>query len=223
MAKTLRQFIDFIKRDERWLLHIVLLLITAYVVLSVLVVMMSTSSFDTGITLRLQKNHTPALDAFMNVISWFASIPGGLTTMGAAAVAFFLAGKRREALFVFAPILAVPIVSLVKRLFNRARPTAELVRVVRDFHNESFPSGHVVFYTVLFGFLTYLMYRHKDLPNAVRVAVSALSIFLILSVPFSRMYLGAHWFTDVVAGFCLGCLLLIGLALWYDGGKKKRI
>lgn len=223
MAKALHSFINFIKRDKRWLLHTVLFLITAYVVMSMLVVMMSTTSLDTGVTLRLQKFHTPALDTFMNIISWFASIPGGLITMGGAAVAFLLAGKRREALFVIAPILAVPIVSIVKRLFNRARPTADLVRVVGDFHNESFPSGHVVFYTVLFGFLAYLMYRHQDLPKVVRVPVSLVSIFLILSVPFSRMYLGAHWFTDVVAGFCLGCLLLIGLAAWYDAGKKKRV
>ncbi|WP_273445184.1 phosphatase PAP2 family protein [Neolewinella agarilytica] len=222
MIFLFRSFIDFIKRDERWLLHTVLFLVLCYVVLSVLVVMMSTTSLDTGITLELQEDHSPGLDRLMNIISWFASIPGALFTMGLAALGFLWLKKKTEAVFILAPVLVVPIVSVIKRIVDRARPTADLVRVVRDFNHESFPSGHVVFYTVLFGTLTYLMYRHKDIPNVVRGLVSLLSITLILSVPFSRMYLGAHWFTDVMAGFFLGCILLIGLILWYDRIKAKR-
>jgi len=158
------------------------------------------------------------MDAFMNFISWFATIPGGLITVSVSSLMFFLVKKRREAAFLWAPLLVVPIVSIVKRLFNRARPGADLVRVIREFHNESFPSGHVVFYTVFFGFLAFLIYKHRDLPNAVRRLVGWSSVFLIIAVPFSRMYLGAHWFTDVSAGALLGILLLIGLVVWYRKG-----
>lgn len=203
-------------RRQKILLYTVSSLIFGYVVLSVLVVTVSSSSLDEGVTLRLQRYSTPGLDRFMEFVSWFASIPGGLTSIGSMAVLFGLYRRWRTVGFLFAPLLVVPIVSVVKSIFNRARPTADVVRVVRDFNHASFPSGHVVFYTVLFGFVIYLMARSKFLPRAVRVGVGAFCAFLILTVPFSRMYLGAHWFTDVVAGFCLGCLLLVALVSVYN-------
>ena len=213
----------FVRRDDRMVLHVVLVLVVIYALLALFVVLAGgDTSFDQGITLFLQRYHSPFWDGLMEFVSWWAFPGGGVAILG---VGLLFALRRRwlEAGFMFAPLLAVPLVSIIKQLVGRARPTAEVVRVVRQFNNESFPSGHVVFYTVLFGFIAYLMYRHWTVPKFIRIPLAAFSVFLIVTVPFSRMYLGAHWFTDVTAGFALGLLLLIGLVAVYNRVVRARM
>ena len=218
----LTKIVDYLSRDDRRLLYLVLALVIGYAAISAFVFLLPTEMVDVWFTEGVQRYQAPWLDAFMNGVSWFATVPGGLITIGIAAVAFMLHRRWLEAAFVVAPLLAVPVVAIVKRLFGRARPTADVVRVIREFHNESFPSGHVVFYVVLFGFIAFLMYRSTQYKVWVRRLIGWSCVALILLVPLSRMYLGAHWFTDVSAGFLLGILLLIGLVKWYSWAKRKR-
>jgi undecaprenyl-diphosphatase len=117
-------------------------------------------------------------------------------------------------------LLSGAVIYVIKIAVNRPRPTADLVTIIEYAQFQSFPSGHVTFYLVFFGFLTYLMYRLSWVWNWLRWSVSLISLALIFSVPLSRMYLGAHWFTDVLAGFFVGLLCLIGLARWYVLGKN---
>ncbi len=79
----------------------------------------------------------------------------------------------------------------------------------------------MTFYTVFFGFLAYLMYKMVTWRLWVRLTVGLLSVALVFAVPFSRVYLGVHWGTDVLAGFFLGLVLLIGLLSWY--GYSQRV
>ena len=60
-----------------------------------------------------------------------------------------------------------------------------------------------------------LMYQLEDIPKYVRATVIGISLFLIFTVPFSRIYLGAHWFTDVMGGFLLGLICLYVLSWLY--------
>ncbi|NJC26860.1 phosphatase PAP2 family protein [Neolewinella antarctica] len=216
MTDPIEELKPFLRTDDRMLLRVILGLAILYALISVFVLTVANTDFDQGITLFLQRAQSPGLDALMEFVSWWASVPGACIVILGMSLIFALRKRYVEVAFMFAPLLSIPVISLIKRVVGRSRPTAELVRVARDFHNESFPSGHVVFYAVLFGFVTYLMYRHWTIPNWLRVPIAGLSVFLIVTVPFSRMYLGAHWFTDVTAGLALGCMLLIGLVMWYN-------
>jgi membrane-associated phospholipid phosphatase len=68
---------------------------------------------------------------------------------------------------------------------------------------------------VFFGFLLLLMYQLENIIKVIRYIVGVISIFFIFSIPFSRIYLGAHWFTDVLGGFLLGLLSLYLLSWLY--------
>ncbi len=101
------------------------------------------------------------------------------------------------------------LVYLMKTFFERVRPTAQLVHA----GGYSFPSGHSFTAAALYGFAIYLLWnRHLGLrPSSagVRVALSAVLGLLILAVGASRIYLGVHYFTDVVGGFVLAAAWLV--------------
>lgn len=108
------------------------------------------------------------------------------------------------------------IVRTIKALVGRARPPAsgELVSA----NGLSFPSGHTVGATVVFGVLGYFAFRLVQRRLLRGLAVCAAAALIVL-VGISRMYLGVHWLTDVVAGWTIGgawlaaCLTVLNLAL----------
>ncbi len=201
----------FLNRDKRLALHVIIGLVVGFIVLTVFVQLLGVTYVDVHFSEELQEHTNPALHTLMMVTSWFGDgwVPG--ITVGSAALCFLLVGDRREALFTVFTSLSGVVVYLLKIAVNRPRPTADLVEVVTNAQYQSFPSGHVTFYVTFFGLLVYLMIRLDYTSWAVRWTVGLLSLALLLAVPFSRVYLGAHWFTDVLAGFFVGlvCLMLL--------------
>ena len=91
---------------------------------------------------------------------------------------------------------------IIKSLVQRDRPLSQLIQET----SYSFPSGHAVFSMILFSMLIY--FYKDEIKNNTRKIIFILSgVFLILLVGFSRIYLGVHWFTDVIGGYALGFFL----------------
>ena len=104
--------------------------------------------------------------------------------------------------------------ALVKHLIKRPRPANELVKVVRVINEPSFPSGHVMHYTNFFGLLIYLLATNWR-PGRLRNILITICTTLILCIGPSRVYLGAHWPSDVMAGYLYGGLWFGGLMVLY--------
>jgi membrane protein DedA with SNARE-associated domain len=94
--------------------------------------------------------------------------------------------------------------TILKLLFQRPRPTSQLVAV----QGYSFPSGHAFTAMILYGFLAYIV-RKLTKSEALRFLFSSLSIFSILVVGISRIYLNVHWLTDVLGGYASGFAWLV--------------
>ena len=204
------------ERRRRIIRGTVLLITIGFILLSLAVKFLPLSILDREFSEEVQEHQNPLLDYTMKFISWFGFFPGSVIVVIAAAAVFFVFKYKKEALFVLLAPVSALVTLLIKTIVNRPRPTDKLVRIVQKVNQESFPSGHVLFYVVFFGFLVVLMYQLKSIPKFIRILVATISFLLIFSIPISRVYLGAHWFTDVVGGFLMGIICLYTLSYFYE-------
>lgn len=164
---------------------------------------------DMSITKELQKRHNPALRKFMVGISEIGFPKLAVPITVCIASIFWALRFRLEALFILLTSTSNILNAIVKRVIKRPRPTNELVTVVRVINEPSFPSGHVMHYTNLFGLLIYLLATNWH-SSRLRNSLIAVCTGLIASIGPSRVYLGAHWPSDVMAGYLYG-------GLWFGG------
>jgi membrane-associated phospholipid phosphatase len=209
------------KNKNRLLVNTLTVIIAAFIGLSCVIYFFPLSFIDLGISRKIQQHQSVTLDHFMTFISLFGTMPYSAITVGMVALIFFIFKRRKEALFTLLTALSGLVSSLTKMLINRPRPAKDLVRIIEITREQSFSSGHTLFYTVFFGFLIIVMGNLKSINYYLRMGIISLSAAMILLVPFSRIYLGAHWFTDVLGGAMLGVLCLLVLGYFYL--PKKNI
>lgn len=144
--------------------------------------------------------------------SWVAQSVVEITTLGGypvlvtlvTAVAGFLLVYRKfgPAIFMVAAIVSGTVVSqLLKIVYDRPRP--DIVDHLVATHTASFPSGHATMSAVVYLTLATMIVRLVD-DVAVRIYVILMAVLLTFMVGMSRIYLGVHWPSDVIAGWALG-------------------
>jgi undecaprenyl-diphosphatase len=107
----------------------------------------------------------------------------------------------------------------LKRYFARARPIA--AEMLLRANGYSFPSGHAMGSAVAFGALAYLSFRAiRSWPT--KAAVIAFLYTLVASVALSRVYLGVHWISDVLAGVTVGTVWVTTTTVAYETLRRIR-
>lgn len=179
---------------------------------------------DLPITLAVQSINNPAFDTLMRFISFLGDTPQNLILLATAIGYFLLQKKIKNALLVLASTSCAFLISgVLKPLIGRPRPDPELVRQAWKFaENDSFPSGHVLFYTGFFGMLTYLTYCQLQHSKIKTVLIIVFCLLIALS-GLSRIYLGAHWFTDTLGGYVLGILWIALVVKLARHGQKSSL
>ena len=126
-----------------------------------------------------------------------------LSLMTAAVVGYLLVDeKRAAALFVLASVAGGAALSTVLKLAF-ARPRPNIVPHLVEVHTASFPSGHAMLSAVIYLTLGALLAR-VERPPRIKIYVLTVAILLTFLIGLSRVYLGVHWPTDVLAGWCAG-------------------
>jgi len=202
-----------IKRNT--LIIILSLLIIAFIILSIFIAQNPILPFDIKISLIVQKYQADWLDKVMLAISFFGELPWSLLSVLVVAAIFYWQKFRREGLYIASILISGLIILGIKNVINRPRPTAFYVRLVEVNRFQSYPSGHVLSYVLFFGFLIILMNHLTSIQKTTRTIVTYSSAFLMIMIIPSRIYLGAHWFTDTLGGFLLGLICLFPLCYFY--------
>ena len=137
-----------------------------------------------------------------------------------AAYAFYRKGRRiSAALLVVATLGGIILTSVLKNVFERARPDLFELGYVESSY--SFPSGHATLAVGFYGTLTLLVaWRMTGLR---RWGVAAAGVALVLLIGFSRLYLGVHYPTDVLAGFLAAPLWVSTIAVSYFLWRTVRV
>ena len=157
---------------------------------------------DSEITLFVRGLHTPTRDNLALVATFFGGhlflIPATLLMV----VVLRGMGHPTSALLFFASVAGGFVLNaLLKISFHRARP--DLWPALVSEHTFSFPSGHAAMSTVFYGGLAAVVFHLTD-RVVPRVSAVLLALIAIVTIAGTRVYLGVHWTTDVVAGFVVG-------------------
>lgn len=166
--------------------------------------------FDHVVFTALQQLRSAWADQVMITATELGSATVALTVI--AAVALLLALKRcwrTLAYWLTAVGFAQALVWVLKLTLGRVRPIA----MYAGTEQFSFPSGHAASSIVLYGFLAVLLARGKS--PGVRSAIALVAALLVGLVSFSRLYLGAHWLSDVLASLSLGTAWVALLSMAY--------
>ncbi len=163
----------------------------------------------------LQALRTAPVDRLLIVVTEMGSV--GVMLPLVIGVALWLMWRRcwRTAWYwIGVAAFAEVLVQLLKFTLGRTRPL-DLYTGVERF---SFPSGHAVVSTVILGFLAFLLSRGQA--TRVRLAIAAGTGVYVALVAFSRLYLGAHWLSDVLGGMSLGLAWVALAAMVYT---RRRV
>lgn len=165
----------------------------------------SIRSFDTQVTSWI--NHVFSHEAWRGFFSAVTVLGDPITivliTAGIMATGLYY-GSMRVIFSGIAIPATVAVGALIKLLVERARPVSEYSANLGTF---SFPSGHSSGSMIAFGLLAYFAFM--KLPGPWGIAAAGMLLLVPIAVGISRVYLGAHYPSDVVAGWLLGIIGLI--------------
>ena len=174
-----------------------------------------TSAFDRQVMLALRSSTDPAVPIGP---AWLPEAARDVTSLGSIIVLviitlaivgyLFLAGKSAVAwLMLIAVVGGIALSDLLKFAFARARP--DIVAPLARVFTTSFPSGHATLSAITYLTIGAVLARSQP-SSTISLYVMSLAAFLTMIIGVSRIYLGVHYPTDVLAGWCIGTAWAMG-------------
>jgi len=199
----------------------VIIAIVTFIILAVLAKTVAYFTFDVTITHAVQSFTVGWFSGLMFAISWIGFEPQAYGITLLLILLLYASGLKWEAVVSLVSVAISTTLGIVlKILINRPRPSADLVKVVSTLHDYSFPSGHVLYFCVFFGFLLFLAYTLLS-SSWLRTVLLIVLGALVTLVGLSRIYEGQHWASDVLASYLLGSLCLAATIFAYRMSKPR--
>ncbi|MHD0397716.1 phosphatase PAP2 family protein [Staphylococcus simulans] len=171
---------------------------------------------DTEVYDFIYASHSIITTSIFMGATWIGEV-WSMICLSLCVVAFLLMRKMQiEALF-FAIVMAISSISnpIIKNTIDRERPTQLRLVEIGGF---SFPSGHAQGATSFFGSLIAISSQY--LHGTPRTMMTTFCIFMIAMISMSRIYLGVHYPTDVIAGILVGLVCILSASLLFKGKFK---
>lgn len=187
----------------------------------------STQAFDESVRSFIHAHASPVLTFVMRLLTMLGSTTW-LTAMGVCiAIGFLIVGWRRGVVLFALTMAGATVLNLtLKYSFGRARPSAFFETPLPSSY--SFPSGHALFALCFYGALAAIVaprLRHL----AARIIVWTVVALLIVLIGLSRIYLGVHYPSDVLAGYAAALVWVVMVAfgdymlrIGHDEFKRKN-
>ena len=180
----------------------------AFILIATAVLVKATMKEDLLLYYLLISIKNNILLSVATLLSFLGSIKGLIV------VSFFLVfilKSNKQRIFLFLDLIGSGlIINITKNIFLRERPIIGQ-NLLADY---SFPSGHTFIAITFYGFLLYLVMKDKKV--SYRKLKEGVLLFLIITIPLSRLILGVHYLTDVLGGITLGLAYLFFLIIMYE-------
>ena len=189
------------KKYLKWIICFISLVI--FITLGILLLTKNDIYLDSAIYNFISKYISNDLTYVIKNLTHLASV---LIVILITALVLIFFKNKRYGMFLYIDLIIITIFQFIlKAIFARNRPVD--INLI-DETGYSFPSGHSLTAFAFYGFIIYLIYTSK-LPKKSKLIYITLFSILILVVGLSRVYLGVHFFTDVIGGFSFSLAFLI--------------
>lgn len=135
---------------------------------------------------------------------------GGIIVAALLALVLYLLFKQKEATIWFAAtvVLSLALNTVIKVIIGRERPDIHRLATFANEAGKSFPSGHSIFATIIFGSIFFICLG-KLKNRSSKILLGILCIILIALIMFSRIFVGVHYPSDTIGGFLEGISILL--------------
>ena len=196
---------------------LIVLALILFIVNTIFVLTGKCSSIDENVHDFIRLFASDSMDKIMKIFT-FLGCTTFMIILALFLLIYFLVKKEKiNALMSVGGLIVSTILNnIVKFIIRRPRP--EYITVVEK--TFSYPSGHTMASTTIYGLLIYIISK-SNINKSVKIVSNIILSLLILLVPISRIYLGAHYFTDVY-GAALLSLIIILIIILINSNRKNR-
>lgn len=197
------------KKYLKWIIFTISFII--FIILSILVL----SKKDIAIDALVYNKISPLIkNNLTNNIKLLTYLGSGVVVIGITVFIIIFFKNKKYGLFLSIDLVLITIIQIIlKNIFTRSRPLD--IGLIKE-KGYSFPSGHSLTSMAFYGLIIYLIYNSKLKSQEKIIYITLFSIFILI-VGLSRIYLGVHFFTDVVGGFTFSiCFLIIYTSIIKD-------
>ncbi len=200
-AKLKNQVTEFIRKNLRWI--ILLLCIVVFWEILENIFQNEIGQFDNIIYSFVSQHITPMTTTIFKIIT---NLGGAIVILVVTLCILLFVKDKKYGIYVTINLVVITLINqILKNIIQRPRPTE--FRII-DEVGYSFPSGHSMVSMAFYGFLIYLTYKNVQNKYLKWISCIILSILIIL-IGISRIYLGVHYASDVIGGFCFSIGYLI--------------
>jgi undecaprenyl-diphosphatase len=189
------------KKYLKWI--VCALSFTIFIILSILVLTKKDIYLDSSIYGFISKYITDNLTIVAKYLTYLGS---AFSVLAITLITLLFFKNKKYGLYMSVNLLTITIFQLIlKNIFSRGRPVD--INLIEE-SGYSFPSGHSLTSMAFYGFIVYLIYNSNLTKRSKAIFILLLSLMIIV-VGLSRIYLGVHYFTDVLGGFTFSLSYLI--------------
>jgi undecaprenyl-diphosphatase len=185
-----------------------------------------TTPLDEFVLRWFAAHRTPLLNSIMVQVTSLGNPTTLLVLLAVSSLFLWLTQHRYSVYLLLIGILGGTIINTaLKFFFHRQRPS--VVQWVTQVSSQSFPSGHAMMSLIAYGSIAYLVGRLEP-TRAMRVTTWVFTVIIILAIGISRVYLGVHYPSDVIAGYVGGLAWLSFVtsgitAMQYFSSRKPEV
>lgn len=193
---------EFVKKNYLWIILIILFFIFVDIVTDLY--------FDDVIKYDILARKifvdTIRSDAITNIMKFITFFGSGTVLITISIVSIFVFKNKRKGICICSNLLISTLLNqILKFIIQRPRPRGYNLIIESGF---SFPSGHSMISAAFYGYIIYLIFTHIK-NKKLKIFLSIITFLLVISIGCSRIYLGVHYASDVLAGFILAIIYLV--------------